>query len=266
VAVVGAIHGDERAGALIIEELRESFVPDGEECVALVIGNPRALEKGTRNTPTGSDLNRVFGKKDTGVGYEESRGALLRQMLGSVKRLLDIHQTHCDTPPLAVTRLDGAHLKLVAQLNLKTAVVGVDKIYRDSMLSDWVDERGGIGITIESGRADTEEAFQVGYEAALRMLRKDWAAVGVVRVFDVDHLIRAPFTNGRWSRPVGNGTEVEKGEVLVQSGERQLKSPGKGVLLLPHEGVEEGGVQAVFALDRGWVNPDELAAGEGGDS
>ena len=102
----------------------------------------------------------------------------------------------------------------------------------------------------------------MGYEAAVRMLNRRWKPTQGVQVFDVDHLIRAPFTNGRWLKPVGNGTRVTRGEVLVRSDHEQLKSPGDGVLLLPHEGVKQGGVQAVFALDLGRLDPATLKRSE----
>lgn len=60
VLVVGVIHGDEDAGASIIDELRELPVPEGIELWLVPSMNPDGQAAGSRQNANGVDLNRNF--------------------------------------------------------------------------------------------------------------------------------------------------------------------------------------------------------------
>ncbi len=253
-AVAGSMHGDEPAGAQVVRHVRETMDPSEFPWeVRLAVGNPRALEQNIRFMD--SDLNRSFVGGESN-GYERERSLELMEAFGSPRLLIDIHQTHCPTPPLAVVADSPAHLALSRALGLDMAVVGATRIYGPSMLSDWADSLGGIGITVESGLAYSEEAYVAAHHVVDRALKHRWDPGESIRVFDVQCAIQAPWEGLRFHRTLGNGSPVQAGEVLAERDGQVLKAPGDGVLLLPHEDRPVGTPTAVFALDRGRVAVD----------
>jgi succinylglutamate desuccinylase len=254
IVLMGGMHGDERAGADVIRALVSANAPEVIGPILLGIGNPEALKLGMRNTPSGSDLNRAFGSNGGGIGYEGERAEALKKWIQGTRVLVDLHQTHCPTPPLAVIHESPAHLSFAAALGLEVAVVGVEKIYAGTMLADFVDRSGGLGVTVETGEADTAEAFQAGMDVARALFYGRDLAKPSLRVFDVDHVIRAPFSEAEFVRTLGNGSPVRAGEVLALKGDEKVFSPGNGVVLVPHEKVLKGAALAVFAHDRGEVS------------
>ncbi len=257
-AVSGGTHGDERVGARVVEALRDAVDPtDALWQLRLLIGNPRALAAGVRHID--SDLNRAFGLEAAATGYEASRAQVICDALGTPRVLLDIHQTHCDTPPLAVVKDTPAHLAFARALGLRTAVVDAARIYGTTMLADWVDAAGGLGVTLESGRADSSEAEVAARAVVDRAMARDWDPGATIRVYAVRAVMRAPWSGFRFVRPLGNGSPVRAHELLAERDGQRLCAPADGVVLLPHEDVDEGDPAAVFAFDRGDVTVDHSA-------
>ena len=178
---------------------------------------------------------------------------MLKMCLSGVPLVLDLHQTHCATPPLAVVPRSGEHFDESLKLGVEVLVTGASTLYEGAMLTDWVDRNGGLGLTFETGEADSSDAEEFAFH-----LTRDGVfgirprAVRRAREFAVNHPVRAPFSGGEWVRPVGNGTAFCAGEVLWRSESDSWEAPEDGVLLLPHTGVNEGDVLAVLARDEGW--------------
>ena len=253
--IVGGVHGDEVVGARVVKSLRDRACPT--PCawqLRLLLGNPRALLAGTRYVD--SDLNRAFGPEAVAHGYEASRAATICAALGEPAVCLDVHQTHCDTPPLAVVRDTPAHLALARALGLRVAVVDAGRIYGATMLADWVDARGGLGLTLESGRADSEEAEVAARAVVTRLIERDWDPGADIRVYAVRAVLRAPWSGFHFQRALGNGSPVRSGEVLAERSGEVLHAPADGVVFLPHTDVDQGAAAAVFAEDRGQVAVD----------
>ena len=121
------------------------------------------------------------------------------------------------------------------------------------MLTDWVDRNGNLGLTFETGEADHPEAFDFAFHLvrdAVLGLRSRPARRA--RKLAVVGPIRAPFSGGKWTRQVGNGSACSAGEVLWSGAEGEWSPQENGVLLLPHHGVDKGEVLAVMARDEGW--------------
>ena len=256
--IVGGVHGDEPAGVEVIESLKSSPLPTPEHWqVRLVVGNPRALEMGCRHVD--SDLNRAFGPEAAASGYEAERVQVISHALAAPRVLLDLHQTHCDTPPLAVVRDTPAHLALARALGLGTAVVDARRIYGDTMLADWVDGQGGLGLTIESGRVGSRESVEAAKGVVDRLLSRDWDPGATIHVYAVRAVLRAPWSGLRFKRALANGSPVARGEVLAERDGALLLAPADGVVLLPHDAVDEGAAAAIFAEDRGTVSVDHRA-------
>ncbi len=258
-AFVGGIHGDEPQGAAAVRALSAADHPIWQECRAdltLVVANLAALERGTRGSEEGADLNRHFGEDPVqGAAYECGRAEELRQVLAGVSVLVDLHQTHRPIPPLAVVQDTPQHLKWAARAGLTMAVVGADRIYGDILLSDFVNRSGGVGVTVETGQAGTDAALQVA-ESTLRAL---WTSAPLessdsappFEVWEIQEALPSPGSDLTFLRPLENASPVQAGEVLGESAQGQLIAPADGIVFLPREGQPAGAPCLVFARRRG---------------
>ena len=256
--VVGGVHGDEQVGAELIQSWCRAPSPaEHSWYLRFALGNPEALQAGQRYLDF--DLNRAFGPQSRAQGRESERADLLRHALQSTKVLVDIHQTHCDTPPLAVVKETPAHLAFARALGLRVAVVDAERIYGPSMMADWVDSEGGLGITLESGRSGTIEARHAAEALVDRLVRRDWEFGATIRVYAVREILRAPWHDFTFARSYGNGSPVAAGEVLGEAHGETLRAPAEGVLLLPRARADKGAPAAVFAEDLGELSLDHSA-------
>jgi predicted deacylase len=285
IAIVGGIHGDEPDGAAVVQEMAERGEAPGDGLeLLLVVGNPAALRVGRRCTDGGADLNRMFGETGGpaspvragapaggGECSERTRAQELRPLLAGLDLLLDLHQTRRPIPPVSVVPDSEAHLALAAALGLETAVVGAERIYGERFLASEVDRRGGIGLTVETGMAGSDEARQTARELARRFIAL--AAQGLVaqtgtaprplRVYALEDSLLCPGPGLRFARALDNATAVRDGELLgtwdgasgESGGRRELRAPRDAVIFLPREHAAPGEPCMLLARDRGQLSP-----------
>jgi len=242
VALVGGMHGDEPEGAVAIQALVDDPSPLAgcPHRILLILGNPDALALGTRHTPDGEDLNRLFGPHiPQGSSPETTRAHLLRALLKDVDRLLDIHTTQHPIQPLAVCRDSPAHLAALAGLGLRHAVVGADRIYGRTMLADWVDGQGGVGLTVEAGQSGTPEASAMARSISASFFASTPAG-DAPQVFEIQAPLPSPGAGLRFVRNLANGDGIKAGEILGHSAAGELLSPQDATIFLPREEAEPG--------------------------
>lgn len=260
-AVVGSIHGDETAGAEVIREILRAddrlWRRAGAIDLTLAIGNPLALEQGTRFSAGGRDLNRIFeGDGSDTSDYEGARAAVLKAALGHADVLLDLHQTSCTTPPVAVVEDSPAHLRLAAALGIAHAVVGIEAVYSGTMLSRWFDAQGGLGLTVETGQKGREEARAAAYEVVRRFLTAGAAASaqgGRLRRYRLREAWLSPGADLRFSRALGNTARIQAGEVVGHTEAGPLSCDEDSTVFLPHEGALPGSPCMLLATDEGVI-------------
>ena len=259
IAVVGSLHGDEPAGAAVVEELLRDHGLDweaaGDPTVTLAVGNPQALALGERGTTPEADLNRLFGDGDRPAAVESERVEALKEALRGVDRLLDIHQTSCETPPLAVGPDTGAHRLAARALGLEVLVTAAGALYGGGMLAEWVDREGGLGLTVETGRKGTTFALAMARDLALRFLFPDDTRPGspTVRVYRLELAVPAPRAPLSFRRELGNTTPVSEGEIIGASPDGPLVIPWTGAVFLPREEAAPGEPCLLLARDLGEV-------------
>jgi len=250
---VGSLHGDEPGGARLIKDLIAPEHPIWkQECpvdLLLVIGNPRALDQQQRGSEPGADLNRFFGTDPpASPQYEKGRAEHLRDLLGPVDVVIDIHEAKRPIPLLAVVKNTPAHLALAAQAGAEMAVIGADKIYGNTMLANWVNRKGGLGITLETGQADTPEALRHGHHAVKRLLNPNpKAPANSPTTYEIECALASPGSDLVFTRPLENGTTVTAGETLGESSNGTVTAPGDGIIFLPREGEPQGKPCMLFA-------------------
>ncbi|MBD89729.1 MAG: hypothetical protein CL940_05300 [Deltaproteobacteria bacterium] len=258
-AVVGSIHGDEEAGATVIREILTAddrlWRRAGPVDLTLAIGNPLALEQGTRFSAGGRDLNRIFGAGELDTSdYEGARASTLMESLGHAEVLLDLHQTACSTPPVAVIEDTQNHLRLAAGLGVAHAVVGIEAVYSGTMIARWMDARGGLGLTVETGQKGREEARAAAFEIVRRFLTAGSTAGargGRIRRYRLRAPWISPGSGVRFDRPLGNTSRIRAGERIGQTDEGPLTSDTDAVIFLPREGAPVGTPCMLLADDEG---------------
>jgi len=174
--ILGVIHGNEIGGLPVITSLIEKIL-EGEVAVtrpvAFGLGNVSAALAGKRFLDR--DLNRSFGGASLGSSHEGTRARELQELLGRSLYLVDLHQTRepSETPffifPFARRSFDFARM-ISSDLPVVTHWSG--SFSQDGMCTDeYVNSRGGTGLTIELGQAGFEEAqMSTGLASALRAL------------------------------------------------------------------------------------------------
>lgn len=260
-AVVGSLHGDETAGAEVIREILHAddrlWRRAGPIDLTLAIGNPLALEQGTRFSEGGRDLNRIFeGTEADTSDYEGARAALLKEVLGHADVLLDLHQTSCTTPPVAVVEDSPSHLRISAALGIAHAVVGIEAVYSGTMLSRWFDSHGGLGLTVETGQKGREEARAAAYEVVRRFLTAGGAASaqgGRIRRYRLRRAWLSPAEGLRFTRALGNTARIQAGEVVGHTDAGPLSCDEDSVVFLPQEGARPGTPCMLLATDEGVI-------------
>jgi len=216
----------------------------------LVIGNPLALQRNQRGSVPGADLNRFFGTHPpSGPAYEQERAQHLRELLEPVDVVIDIHQAKRSIPLLAVVEDTPDQLALAAQAGVEMAVIGADKIYGSTMLANWVNRKGGLGITLETGQAHTQEAVKKAHLAVQRLLEPQSNPLPP-NTYEIQCALPSPGRDFVFSRPLINGTAVSAGEHLGSSINGSVNAPGDGIVFLPREGEPPGEPCMLFARVR----------------
>lgn len=108
VAVVAAIHGNELAGAIVLDRLLRAGVRPQSGQLTLGFANMQALAHFDPTAPTLSrfvdeDLNRVWGAplwSTKGTSAEHKRARQIHPLLGKVDLLLDLHSMLWPSDPL----------------------------------------------------------------------------------------------------------------------------------------------------------------------
>lgn len=197
VIVLGGTHGDELAGIEVIRRLREKFGLTGKEGGAYEtdgvrgdlyfgLGNPAAIEKGTRAAADGPDLNRTFFETDLILTpSEDDRPDLIRArelapLLAQTDFLIDLHGTNTESPPFVCLNDEReAHRRLYRHLDVEYVLSDPNRILAQDergagcgTTDEYVEAYGGTAIVYETGKGSDLSGVDSVYEEVLAMLRE----------------------------------------------------------------------------------------------
>lgn len=262
-AVVGSMHGDERFGAQVIQEVLSTDHPlwktnASRHTIHFIVGNPDALELNQRTRNQGLDLNRLFGEEglsqDDQHLYENNRVNEIKAVLHDADVLIDLHQTSCPSPPVAVIPQKKEHRTLARALGIKIGVLGAQETYGPKMISDWFNSAGKLGITIETGQIGTQPALECAREVLTRFLSADWSLCAnqeTIRLYQIREHLTCPGASFEWVVELGNTSHVQKGDVLGTSREGPLHAPFDCATFLPQIAPRAGAPCVLLADDLG---------------
>jgi predicted deacylase len=169
IGVVGLVHGDESVGRIVLDEMRSLQPLCGT--LRLIYANLPAERAGKRCVET--NLNRVFpGKKD---GKLEERIAYgLQECLRDCELVIDLHEMYEQTPAFVISHVQNSQDPRFYQMAQRTGLEHYTITGRNanfSSLIDFVNQCGGMGISIECGKTGTQESVRNAKSCIENILR-----------------------------------------------------------------------------------------------
>lgn len=243
IAIMGALHGNEPTGALIIQKLNKVLKKEqinGE--IILVIGNPKAYKAKKRFIDT--DLNRIFHLNfEKPYNTEEKRALEIAPILKKVDYLLDIHCTQKPSTAFVYCKNSPKHLQL-AEIFECDYIVNPTKKFKLDVKSvssdDFVDKNGGIGITYETGwnmdLSTLDKAFQKTKEflSYLKIAFMDETPKKSKSILlSVQEYLIPKNTNFKLARDYNNFDLVKSGKNIAKEGNKGIKRPYDAYILFP---------------------------------
>ena len=260
VVVMGGVHGDEKVGVQVVEEMKK-FLGKEKICgeIYLIIGNPKAVKAGKRFIEY--DLNRSFGYNLNDSTCEGKRAAQIAPFLGGADYLLDIHSTSKKSIPFVYCEGSKKHFGLAEILGTKY-VVSPSSNYKktvDGVCSDnFVDRNGGVGITYECGWNKDNSLFDEAFLRTQQFLK----ATGVAFLetptcenvespihLQVHSKIVAESGDFIFDGEYDNFDFVKKGQKIATDGDTPVFAEKDSYIIFPKKSVAEGGVACLLACD-----------------
>jgi len=262
VCIMGSIHGNERVGAAVLEELKEILTTtDLRSDVYLVLGNPEAYRAGKRYINT--DMNRLFGTDrdvvSPGDNVEEKRVAEIAPALSESHYLLDIHSTINPSVPFVYCEPDAEHMALATLMGVEY-IVSPSPDFRPADLvtsaDNFVDRHGGLGITFESGWHKNELAVEDVLLRTKIFLQKTGACdFGLSepdnppeskRLTIFNHVV--PQSNSfAFARAFGSFDMVKAGDLIGNDGDKEVRAEEDSFIIFPKTAIEQGKIACYLA-------------------
>lgn len=275
IAVIGAMHGNERVGVDVVRQLRDAFsenaVLSGE--LLLMVGNPEAYAKDVRFIE--EDLNRLFSEKEeraicggsdgggaTLATLERKRAKEIMDAIRGVDVLIDIHATIRPSVPFVYCEATEKHLALARCFDVPY-IVSPEKDFRPpdlfSSADNFADRHGGIGLTYESGwHKDPKSADRI-FGEVMGVLRYVGAidAASFHDAFSVppeQKFLRAyrdifaqtdafSFVNPQ----IANFDRIAKGEVFATDAATPVVAPHDSYVIFPKRDLVKGKIACYLA-------------------
>lgn len=176
--VFGAIHGDEVAGTIVLNELLEkiendTFKLDKGTLTFCPVCNPLAHEKDQRYVDT--NLNRMFGEFDkSNCGYETSISEVLMGYIDECDYLLDLHSTHKPGDPVFVfsEAESGPIFEYAKALKVDNIFLDWKVVYHgeDYCTEAYALKQGKIATTLECGYHKDPTTINIAKNALYNIL------------------------------------------------------------------------------------------------
>ncbi len=251
--ILGGVHGDERTGIVVVEQLRDDFLTGRQDLIqgklTLVLGNEEAIRINRRGTTTDHNLNRMFTAGHLAGPvldfYESRRAHELAPLLATADISIDIHSTSVPSRPFLPCAFTPRHERIYRWFDADLVLTDPDYIIggERATTDEYVDSCGGTGICFETGFAgDTSRVFSVS--ESLRNILADQDLISDRRPlhrpdpsYCVYRLTRKVILTGEGFSYNGPFPEpfqhVKKGEIIGYHGNRPETADHDGVIAFP---------------------------------
>lgn len=253
VVIIGALHGNEPIGVIIIEKLKKILKKEeinGE--IYLILGNPKAYK--SRKRYLDCDLNRIFHLKfNEKLNIEEKRALELAPLLKKADYLLDIHSTQKPSIPFIYTTAKSKHFKLAKIFGTKFIVSGSKK-FKNKKISvstdNFVDIHGGIGITYESGWNEDLTRLDETMENAKKFLSEIRVAFinkkspksqkkTKTTFLEVQQTLIPKSNDFKFTKDYANFDTVKAGKTIARDGNKRIEKPYDCYIVFPKKEITQ---------------------------
>jgi len=254
VVVIGGMHGNELTGIEVVKRFISDFDSDAATLargtLTFMIGNPKAIERGTRGSEDHADLNRMFNPdrlaREPDGTYEDARAREMAPYLREADVSIDLHSTNKPSEPFIPSRIDPDHERVYRWFQTRK-VVGDPAFVTGggapATTDDFVDLSGGVGVAYESGQASDTTRVHVVRACVENVLRDVGMLVGqpteppTTRFdrYEMAETITLTDVGFRYAEGFGDHSfePVREGEVVGWHGETPYRSSTSGVILFP---------------------------------
>ena len=245
VAVMALNHGNEIAGAILLDRwLRAGLRPRAGR-LSLVFANLDAYARFSPDDPTASrfleqDFNRIWDRElleGAGRSSELRRARVLRPLLESADVVLDLHSMLWPSDPLMLVADTNAEA-LALSVGTPPLVVCDPGHQAGRRLIDHLSTQGRQSLLLEAGSHWEEATVALMEEASLRLLTLCGLRPGVLqprlaRLARVSLAVTARSADFGFVRPYRGGDVIAAGGTLVaRDGEAEIRTPHDDCLLV----------------------------------
>ena len=258
-AIVGAVHGNERCGLVAITRLANEIASGAVRLrhgtVYLIHGNPAATDEHRRYTRDGVDLNRVFDYRFVDElapamwEHEHRRALELRPLIQGIDAVLDLHSASAPTPPFAIVSRVRKSEAFALALGLEYVTFGWDGpgMLGEQVLLSQLTRRELPGVSVECGQHDAPEAPEIAYLCARRALAHfgmadapDAPIARSPRRLVVVAAVKRPSASFAFERPLVGMQRLEPGEVIGHGDHLVLAVRNPCYAIMPNDRVPVG--------------------------
>lgn len=273
-AVLGAVHGNEKCGTEAIRRVISEF-EQGDLLLQrgsvwlMPIANPRAYDLNKRFVER--NLNRALYIKETKSRYEDHLDPIVCGFLDRADILLDIHSYSAGGEPFVF--LEASQKEETAfgrALDVNYYIHGWEKAFHDASDTEaqlttekYMQSRGKMAVTLECGQHMDPQAPQVGYDAILKAMlhlslmdpacksaksvvshsSKKQRCIKMQKVFYYEE-------DALFPHPWKHLDVVKKDDVIaIRQGKVLFKAPEDGYLILPKGQPKAGDEWVYFGVD-----------------
>lgn len=257
VAILGIVHGNEIAGAIVLDRLLRAETRPLRGRLSLIFGNIEAYQRFDPTDPTATrfleeDLNRVW---DPGVldsarrSNELRRARALRPVLDTVDVLIDLHSMLWPSEPVILGGRTEKGGRLGLSIGIPGTVVldeghaGGERLIDYGSFSDPQSPKAA--VLVEGGRHWEAGTVAVAEQAALHLLRAQgmtaWqpaAALPAPRLARVTRTVTAMTDDFAFVRDFQGGEVIPaRNTIIALDGTAEIRTPHDDCLLVmptPH--------------------------------
>jgi succinylglutamate desuccinylase len=251
--VTAVVHGNEIAGAAVLERWLREGVRPRRGTLTLCFANLAAFDRFDRADPTGSrfvdeDLNRIWGEEQLGSARRSSELERARALLPLVRQadvLLDLHSMLWPSDPLFIAGPGAGARDLGRALGTPPLVICDEGHAAGMRLIDHAQFRAGArALLVEAGPHWEPETLAQMEDTAARLLRRLGMATEDAplppeerlppgRVARVTRTVTAQSTDFAFMRGFRGGEVIARRNTLIAlDGEAELRTPHDDCLLV----------------------------------
>ncbi|OGJ52071.1 acetylglutamate kinase [Candidatus Peregrinibacteria bacterium RIFOXYB2_FULL_32_7] len=251
--IIGSIHGNEKIGKKLIDNLRQDLKKEGIYGeIFLIFGNPKAYKQNLRFI--NEDLNRLFDKEifkklslKVILNNEQLRALQIAKILKKTDYCLDIHSTLKPSKAFVYLENSKKHIKLAKFFHTKYLVsLGQNFKEKDLICStdSFINSNGRYGLTFETGFHKDFSDFQNVYLKTKLFLKKVKSAFFNEKLkmknekFSKIHLeivdsIKPKTNDFKFAKNFSNFDIIKNGELIAFDKHKKIIAPKDLFIIFP---------------------------------